>query len=559
MCGIFAFLSSTTISNTDRKNLLELANKSSYRGPDMTRDTDIINNTGLLVFHRLCIVDVSERGMQPFLYNKTYSICNGEIYNHQKLREDYKFQLNSGSDCEVIIPMIETVGIKKTCQSLDGVFAFVVVKENGDIVVARDPMGVRALYQATNENGDLCISSEMKSIPQDKGFTVTPFLPGTYSIFRKVNNKYVEIEKERYYSYHYIDRSSDNEEVAVATIRDLLEQAVEKRLMAERPIGCLLSGGLDSSIIASLLCKKYQTDTRRLKTFSVGLQGSVDLKYAQIVANYLETDHTELILTEDEMLNSIDEDIYHIESYDTTTIRASTPMMRLCKHIKATTDITVIFSGEGSDEASGSYMYFHNAPDPESFALETERLLSELHRFDVLRCDKSTAAAGLEVRVPFLDQAFLHYYMNLNPSLKIPNGSIEKRMLRKAFVDILPEEVAWRVKEGMSDGVSSMKRPWFEIIQDRVAEQFSEKDYLKYENDATPPRSNEALYFRSIFEKYYAGRGDVIPHYWLPKWSGNVTEPSARILSVYDTDEADKKQKEIVLENDKIEESINAF
>ena len=559
MCGIFAFLSSTTISNTDRKNLLELANKSSYRGPDMTRDTDIINNTGLLVFHRLCIVDVSDSGMQPFLYNKTYSICNGEIYNHQKLRQEYQFQLNSGSDCEVIIPMIETVGIKKTCQSLDGVFAFVVVKENGDIVVARDPMGVRALYQATNENGDLCISSEMKSIPQDKGFTVTPFLPGTYSIFRKVNNKYVEIEKERYYSYHYIDRSSDNEEVAVATIRDLLEQAVEKRLMAERPIGCLLSGGLDSSIIASLLCKKYQTDTRRLKTFSVGLQGSVDLKYAQIVANYLETDHTELILTEDEMLNSIDEDIYHIESYDTTTIRASTPMMRLCKHIKATTDITVIFSGEGSDEASGSYMYFHNAPDPESFALETERLLSELHRFDVLRCDKSTAAAGLEVRVPFLDQAFLHYYMNLNPSLKIPNGNIEKRMLRKAFVDILPEEVAWRVKEGMSDGVSSMKRPWFEIIQDRVAEQFSEKDYLKYENDATPPRSNEALYFRSIFEKYYAGRGSVIPHYWLPKWSGNVTEPSARILSVYDTDQADKKQKEIVLENDKIEESRNAF
>lgn len=556
MCGIFAYLSTTSLKDTTRDKLIELANKTRHRGPDMSKEVDILKGRGLLVFHRLCIVDVSNQGMQPFYTNKDYSICNGEIYNHQALRDQHGLELSSGSDCEVIIPIIEKLGIKDACKSFDGVFAFVVVRDNGDVVVARDPIGVRCLYKATNENGDLCFSSEMKSIPDDMGFKVEPFLPGTYSVFRLENNKYKELEHARYYQHHYNERVNDTEDVIIPKIRQLLESAVEKRLMADRPIGCLLSGGLDSSIIAALLVKKYQTNDRRLKTFSVGLEGSVDLKYAKIVAAHLDTDHTELILTEDEMFNLIDEGIYHIESYDTTTIRASTPMLALCKHIKKTTNITVIFSGEGSDEASGSYMYFHNAPDPESFALETERLISELHRYDVLRCDKSTAAAGLEVRVPFLDKAFLHYYMNIDPSLKIPNGNIEKRMLRKAFVDLLPDSVAWRVKEGMSDGVSSMKRPWFSVIQDRVADQYSEKDYLKYEHDATPPRSNEALYFRSVFEKYYSGRGRLIPHYWLPQWSGNITEPSARILSVYDTADAERKQQEI---KEPLENSHSSF
>ena len=544
MCGIFAYLSSEKIDQVQRAQLDQYANKSQHRGPDMTNGQLVLDNRGLMVFHRLCIVDVSDRGMQPFNYNDGYSICNGEIYNHQTLREKYDLELSSGSDCEVIIPVIEKIGIKQACQSLDGVFAFVVVNKNGDVIVARDPFGVRCLYVGTNPQGDICFSSEMKSIPGD--FQVRTFSPGTFSVYRQEAGRYTEVESTRYYHYHFSDRFPDNEDVAVSQIRHFLEAAVDKRLMSDRPIGCLLSGGLDSSIIASLLCRKYQTPERRLMTFSVGLEGSVDLKYAKIVAEYLGTDHTELILTEEEMLGKIKEDIYHIESYDITTIRASTPMLTLCQHIKETTDITVIFSGEGSDEASGSYMYFHNAPDPESFQLETERLLSELHRFDVLRCDKSSAAAGLEIRVPFLDQSFLRYYMNLDPALKIPNGNIEKRMLRKAFQDILPDEVAWRVKEGMSDGVSSMKRPWFAIIQDQVKKQYSETDYQVYQNDPTPPKSNEALYYRNIFEEYYPGRGHCIPHYWLPRWSGDTSEPSARTLSVYNTDLADKKQEKLV-------------
>lgn len=559
MCGIFAYLSNTKISQDSLIKLEEFAYKSSHRGPDQSKTQLVNDGKIMLVFHRLNIVDTSETAMQPFSRNESYSICNGEIYNHQLLREKHNFKLTSNCDCEVVIPTIEKLGPKEACQNFDGVFSFVVVQPNGEVVVGRDPFGVRCLYKATNPQGDICIASEMKSIPDNMSFKVEPFSPGTFSVFKVLDGKYEETQSIRYYDYHFKNRLSDNEETAVPKIRNLLETAVEKRLMSDRPIGCLLSGGLDSSIIAAILCKKYQTNERRLRTFSVGLEGSIDLKYAQIVAKHLGTDHTELILTEDEMFKLIESDIYHIESYDTTTIRASTPMMALCQHIKDTTDIVVIFSGEGSDEASGSYMYFHNAPDPESFGLEAERLLSELHRFDVLRCDKSSAAVGLEVRVPFLDQEFLNYYMNLNPSLKIPAGKIEKRMLRLAVRDLLPDEVTWRVKEGMSDGVSSMKRPWFSVIQERVADEFSESEFLKYVDDPNPPKSNEALYFRNLFEKYYGGRGAVIPHYWLPKWSGDISEPSARILSVYDTDEADKKQSLLKTEDNNDESGNSCY
>lgn len=532
MCGIFAYLSSTS-STVDNDDLLEYVGKIQHRGPDMTRYEYLFEKTGLMGFHRLSINDQTEKGMQPFKVKSSVSICNGEIYNHEDLKKRYECSVQSNSDCEIIIPLINKIGIMKACKELDGVFAFVVVQENGDVIVARDPFGVRSLYTGINHSGDLCVASEMKSIPPD--FHVKPFPPGTYSVYRKMNDKYSESVCERYFGYHYVNTVADKRETTVQNIRYLLESAVEKRLMSDRSIGCLLSGGLDSSIIASVLCRMYQTSERRLKTFSVGLKGSVDLQYAQKVAKYLGTDHTEVVLTEDEMVDAIKSTIYQIESYDTTTVRASTPMLLLCKYIKQNSDVTVIFSGEGSDEASGSYLYFHNAPDEDSFKLETERLLSELHRFDCLRCDKSTAGAGLEVRVPFLDKTFLKYYMSINPTWKQPNGQIEKRLLREAFMDILPKEVAWRVKEGMSDGVSSMNRPWFEIIQERVKSRFSKKEYDEFQEDANPPMTNEALYYRKIFEEYFPGRSTTIPHYWLPKWSGDTVEPSARTLHVYST------------------------
>ena len=532
MCGIFAYFSILKLDDQTKNELESYSNKIQHRGPDMTRKNFILNNSAMLVFHRLSIVDRSDNAMQPFYNQNCYSICNGEIYNYRFLENVYDLNVTSQSDCEVIIPLIKKIGVENACKILDGVFAFVMIDDNGDIIIARDPFGVRSLYIGIN-NGVLCISSELKGIPS--GFNVKPFSPGTYSVYRKKNNEYIEIDQKRFYEHKYnINNKIETREQISFNISCLLEKAVQKRLIGDRKIGCLLSGGLDSSIIASLLCKTYQTKKRKLKTFSVGLKDSVDLHYARIVADYLKTDHTELILSEEDMLNAISDNIYHIESYDITTVRASTPMMLLCKYIKNNTDIAVIFSGEGSDEASGSYMYFHNAPDVQSFHQETEKLLSELHRFDVLRADKSASAAGLEIRVPFLDKQFIEYYMSIDPSLKIPYKNIEKLLLRESFENILPSKIVWRVKEGMSDGVSSQTKSWFSIIQDYCNKEVDPDTYKKYDRMDPPyPPNLEALYFRNIFEKHYPSLSHVIPHYWLPKWSGNTTEPSARTLDVY--------------------------
>lgn len=545
MCGIFAYFSNSKLDDEIKEELEFYSNRIQHRGPDMSKKSFILDDTVMLAFHRLIIVDKTGNGMQPFYNKGCYSICNGEIYNHKSLENIYDLEVTSQSDCEVIIPLVKEHGIETACKMLDGVFAFVMIDNNDDVIVARDPFGVRSMYIGTDHKGNLCVSSELKGIPE--GFIVNSFSPGTYSIYRKQDNKYNKIKQKRYYDYKYpINNEIKTREQISYNISSLLEKAVNKRLIGDRKIGCLLSGGLDSSIIASLLCKTYQTKKRKLKTFSVGLKDSVDLRYARIVADYLKTDHTELIISEEDMLDAIDNNIYHIESYDITTVRASTPMMLLCKYIKDNTDIAVIFSGEGSDEASGSYMYFHNAPDVESFHKETERLLSELHLFDVLRADKSSAAAGLEIRVPFLDKQFIKYYMSIDPSLKIPGKNIEKLLLREAFEDMLPSEIVWRVKEGMSDGVSSQKKSWFSIIQAYCDEKVDPDTYKKYDKMNPPyPTNLEALYFRNVFEKYYPGLSHMIPHYWLPKWSGNTTEPSARTLDAYNSSKTSEKESSV--------------
>lgn len=536
MCGIFAYLSNKTITLKDKELIKTYGNKISHRGPDQTNDLLIGNDKVYLMFHRLKIVDLSSEAMQPFSNNNGVSICNGEIYNHNQLRTDYNLSTNTTCDCEILIPLMERVGIHKLCELFDGVFAFVFMDtENNSIKVARDPIGIRSLYYGVGKDGSICLASEMKSIPLD--FETKPYPPGCYSNISFKDGKWQLDYIQRYYHYYYPQLDIWNsEQLIVSNIRKLLESAVDKRMMSNRPIGCLLSGGLDSSIITALVSKKMKEQGMKLKTFSVGLTGSEDLKYAKELAEYLDTEHYSLELTEDEMFNDIKNDIYQIESYDTTTIRASTPMFILSKWIKANTDVTVIFSGEGSDEASGSYMYFHNAPSNDSFQKETINLLEQLHRFDVLRCDKSTAGAGLEVRVPFLDKDFLRFYMSLDPKFKIPGDKIEKRLLRMAFTDLLPESIAWRKKEGMSDGVSSQKKSWFSIIQERVDPMYSDSDIEVEATKHNPPKFKEARYYRDIFNLHYGGRDKIIPHYWLPKWSGDIVEPSARILDVYSED-----------------------
>ena len=509
-----------------------------HRGPDATREELLWKNQVHFTFHRLAIVDRRSCGMQPFHYNidgyNGVSMCNGEIYNHVVLRDRYGFQLQSDSDSEIIMPLLQAVGPAQACRMMDGVFAFVALDlEKGRVTVGRDPFGVRSLYYSQDSAGNLAIASEMKSLTPIGG-TISSFPPGTYKQFRHTSNpsgkeggRWREIASERYYPYYYhsLPPSLCDRPTVVGNIRSLLENAVRKRLMGDRPLGCLLSGGLDSSIIAALLTQQLRQagNSEPLQTFSIGFEASPDLIHARLVADHIGSRHHEYVVTEDMLFDAIPHTIQQIESYDITTVRAATPMYELCRYIKRETEATVIFSGEGSDEASGSYLYFHNAPDEQQFQRECERLLRDMHMFDVLRCDKSSAGAGLEVRVPFLDQDFLHYYMSIPPVMKQPapnpyGVSMEKPLLREAFSDLLPIEVVWRAKDGMSDGISSVQRPWYEVINSRIS----------MRRAGSQPR--EADYFRQLFCEYYPGRETILPYYWLPRWSGATLEPSGRCV-----------------------------
>ena len=527
MCGIFAYLSKSTIEKSLKDKLITELIKTKHRGPDNTKYR-LENKNIFLGFHRLCVNDISEKGDQPLTHPTDFNItviCNGEIYNYSQLKIDYSIITHSTSDCEIILHLYKKFGFHKTISLLDGVFACVLVDLTEDIVyAARDPLGVRSMYIGENSEGNIGFSSELKSI-HELCDTIKQFKPG--HIWNSKTEEYTK----------YFSRSSkthaDNEEVSKHTLKTKLETAVTKRTMSDRKIGCLLSGGLDSSLIAALLSNNYK---EKLETFSIGLEGSPDLKYAKIVAEHIKSNHHEVIVTDNEMLNAIDKVIYQIETYDTTTIRAATPMFLLSEYIKNNTDIAVIYSGEGSDEASGSYLYFHNAPNITEFKTETFRLLDDLCYFDVLRCDKSTAGSGLEVRVPFLDKDFLDYYMSIDPKYKIAShNGIEKWLLRSAFDDgkLLPDSVLWRTKEAMSDGVSSQKKGWFEIIQENVDRIYTDQEFddIKENYKWNPPMFKEALYYRELFNKHYPGRDKTIPYYWLPKWSGDVVDPSARMLT----------------------------
>ena len=537
MCGIFAYIASNIINDLELKSINVEGMKCKKRGPDNTV-TRTIDQNKFLMFHRLKINDISELGNQPIVHPEDFNItviCNGEIYNWKELADKNNFKTRSTSDCEIIVHMYKKYGIEKTIESLDGVFAFVLFDKSKNMIFAgRDPIGVRSFYIGTSEKA-LVMASECKNLDKLCD-SVVQFKPGTF-ICVKESELPKNIEDIRFNTYYNMVYKlvNTNEEDIMKHIREKMDKSITKRLLSDRPIGCLLSGGLDSSLITALVVKKFK---KPIKTFSVGLEGAVDLQYARKVANFLGTEHHELIISVEDMFNAIPEIVKEIETYDITTIRASTPMYLLSKYIKETTDITVLFSGEGSDEASGSYLYFHNAPSENEFQEEILRLMKDLSYFDVLRCDKSTAGTGLEVRVPFLDKDFLEYYLAIAPKFKLPrNYSMEKYLLRKAYdkTNLLPPEVLWRTKEGMSDGVSSQKKAWYEIIQDKIDLLITDKEFTANKDKYThnPPQIKEAYYYRKIFEETFNNRSSILPYYWLPRWSGNVTDPSARVLNVY--------------------------
>lgn len=514
MCGIFANLSHNT---PDLEILKENGLKCQHRGPDETKELYIPdeNKNIYMMFHRLAINGLNPESGQPLTLkndNSKILICNGEIYNHKQLAEKYDFQLETESDCEIILHLYNNSTIDFFINELDGVFSFLLfdLVEN-KITIGHDPFGIRPLYYShdfNDNNQRYLFSSEMKCLV-DLSDNVNFYPPGSFSILDM--NTY-EFFTYSYYDFVYPTIVEEDENITIKNIREKLTQAVDKRLITDRPLGCLLSGGLDSSIITALVCKKLGAEN--VRTFAIGLEGSPDLDSAQKVADYLGTNHTNVIVSEEEMLKAIDLTIYQIESHDTTTIRASTPMYLLSEYIKVNTDIKVILSGEGSDEASGSYLYFHNSPSPGEFQQECVRLLKDVRYYDVLRGDKTTAGNGLELRVPFFDKTFIQYYMGISPEKKVVRDGMEKYLLRKSFEDMLPEEIVWRRKEGFSDGVSSFEKPWYEIINDYTLKKYG---------------LNEKEYYMNTFEKYYLGLNNIIPYEWLPKWS-TLKNPSGRLI-----------------------------
>jgi asparagine synthase (glutamine-hydrolysing) len=554
MCGIFSLLNTTGFSDEIIKTQFE---KGKNRGPEYSKLAPYLNYNFYMGFHRLAINGLNEKSNQPITINKTILICNGEIYNYKYLYKLMDITPETDSDCEVIIHLYLHYGIEQTLQMLDGVFAFVLYDTMNQLIyVARDPFGVRPLYQLSNLNNYCLIgfASELKCLNEfttvdeliNTSITrnicenkIVQFTPGTYSVFSYKN--YIWRSSKENIPYFIAAFPSPNNKfdwhIYFESIIVNLTRAVEKRcLTTERPIACLLSGGLDSSLITSLVNEFYKSKylDKKLETYSIGLAGSEDLKYARIVANYLGTNHTEIIVTEKEMFDAIPEVIYAIESYDTTTVRASIGNYLLGKYISKNSEAKVIFNGDGSDELSGGYLYMKSCPDSIEFDKETRRLLKDIHLFDVLRSDKSISSHGLEPRTPFLDRNFVNCYLSIPPYARNYSnfGHCEKYLIRKSFSSpifentlgkqILPDEILWRKKEAFSDGVTGHGRSLFQILQEFIAAELNQPANIE----------TEKLYYRTIFEKYYPNMSHILPYFWMPKYT-NATDPSARTLDVY--------------------------
>ena len=523
MCGIFSYKG----KNKSIDDLLNSIDLISYRGPDNSKYQNIDKDI-FFAFHRLSIIGISESGNQPLKLKDDDSlslICNGEIYNYKNLANKYNFKLTTGSDCEIILHMFKKFGIKKTVSALDGVFMFALYDSNSKILYsARDPYGVRPGFIGF-DNEEVYISSEAKSLVINCN-EVIPFNPGSY--WSSNTNKFTR--------YHKVNSVDVNVDSMYDSVNCLLKDAVDKRLMSDRKIGCLLSGGLDSSLIAALVAKEVGDN---LDTFSIGMPGSIDLYYADKVAKFISSKHHHVEILEKDFLQSIEEVIYKIESFDITTVRASIGNYLVSKYISENTDCKVIFNGDGSDEVCCGYFYLKNAPNAASLQNESKRLIDEIYLFDVLRSDRSISSNGLEPRTPFLDKKFVEYYYSIPPELKMFNGKnkIEKYILRKAFEkdQILPDDILWRNKCAFSDGVSNKKKSWHYIISSYFDEIISDsefrKEILKYKH--CPPISKESYYYRKVFEEFFGQNSSLIPHFWMPKWS-NVQDPSARELDSYE-------------------------
>ena len=535
MCGIVAILNVKEQTNKLREKALKMSQKIRHRGPDWSGI--YCGGSAILAHERLSIVD-PESGGQP-LYSsdrKQVLAVNGEIYNHQEIRRRFagQYEFQTGSDCEVILALYREKGID-FLEDISGIFAFVLYDEERDeFLIARDPIGVIPLYIGYDSDGTIYVASELKAL-EGQCEHYEPFLPGHYYYSGECRTESVEFatasasketgavanstlsvlhsKLKRYYQRDWFgyDAVKDNK-ASVSAIHDALEDAVKRQLMSDVPYGVLLSGGLDSSVI-SAIAEKYsemriEDDSKtkaywpRLHSFAVGLKGAPDLAKARLVAGHIGTVHHEINYTIQEGLDAIRDVIYFIETYDVTTVRASTPMYLLARVIKSM-GIKMVLSGEGADEIFGGYLYFHKAPDAKAFHEETVRKLSKLYLYDCLRANKSLSAWGVEGRVPFLDKEFLDVAMRTNPEAKMcPGKTVEKRIVREAFTDMLPAEVAWRQKEQFSDGVGYS---WIDTLKQITAEAVSDEQmaHAAERFPINPPKNKEEYYYRSIFAEHF--------------------------------------------------------
>ncbi len=499
--------------------------KSNSRGPDGTSYYNA--NSALLGFKRLAIMGLNEFGMQPFSYDDKVLVCNGEIYGFRDikielLKKGYSFK--SDSDCEILLPLFKEFGFEMFSK-LDAEFALIIYDKKEDkIIAARDPLGIRPLYYGKSKSNDTYIFASEPKILVDLVEDIFPFPPGYY------------FDGEKFIQYSFItDVESKHTRMrdVEKNIHSLLVEGVRKRLDSDAPIGFLLSGGLDSSLVCSIATKILK---KPIETFAIGMEkDAIDLKYAKEVADYLKTNHHEVIITRDDVISSLEEVIYNLATYDITTIRASVGMYLLCKYIHENTDIKVLLTGEISDELFG-YKYTDYAPNPEEFQKESKKRIDEIHMYDVLRADRCISSNSLEARVPFGDLAFVKYVMKIDPKIKMNRYNKGKYLLRKAFEgDYLPKDILYREKAAFSDAVGhSLVEDIKEFAEDYYTDEEFEINRKKY--TFAQPFTKESLMYREIFEKYYPGQAHMIKDFWMPNksWKGcDVDDPSARFLKNY--------------------------
>lgn len=522
MCTIFAYFKKDVSEDIIKKAL----HPTISRGPDDDRIIDV--NRGKIAFQRLSIMGLTPEGMQPFQQNGAYVVCNGEIYGFRPIKQrllEQGYTFKSDSDCEILLPLYEQMGVEMF-KELDAEYACIIYDSNSDsIIAARDPIGIRPLFYGYDKEGNILFGSEAKNL-EGLAQTILPFPPGHY---------YKDGEFVCYRDMTKVTSfTHDDLETTCKTIHDTLVAGIEKRLDADAPMGFLLSGGLDSSLVCAVAQNLLD---KPIRTFAIGMDtDAIDLKYAREVADYIGSDHTEVIITKQDVLDALDPVIYALGTFDITTIRASIGMYLICKYIHENTDVRVLLTGEISDELFG-YKYTDFAPSPEDFQKESQKRIHELYMYDVLRADRCIASHSMEARVPFGDLDFVESVMSIDPAMKMNTYGKGKYLLRHAFEkdNILPYSILMREKAAFSDAVGhSLKDDLCEYAESHYTDE--EFEELKQKYDHVPPISKESLLYREIFEKYYPDQGEMIIDFWMPNktWPGcNVNDPSARVLSNY--------------------------